>query len=91
MSYYNTYVALPVKQPALEAPTNVLIMVPTPLIDVTFPCCPGCEVLNELVTKLVPIEEDHPVVLPYKNQGWATRMAVVHTGQHAHQGGRSDH
>ena len=40
-------------------------MVPTLLIDETFLCCPGCKVLNEPVTELVPIEEDHPVILPW--------------------------
>ena len=64
MSYYNAYVASPVEQPALEVPTNIPIVVPTLPIDATFPCCPGCEVLNELVTKVVLIEEDHPIVLP---------------------------
>ena len=66
-------------------------MVPTPPIDATFPCCPGCEVLNEPVTELIPIEEDHPVMLPCDNQGRGMRMAVVHSGQHAHCGGCSDH
>ena len=55
-----------------------------------FPCCPGYEVLNEPVTKLVPIEEDHPVVVPRNNQSRGARMAAVHSGQHAHCGGRSD-
>ena len=71
MSYYDAYVALPVKQLALEALTDVLIIVPMPPIDVTFPCCPSCEVLNELVTKLVSIKEDHPIMLPCNNQGRA--------------------
>ena len=48
---------------------DVPIVVPTPLVNTTFPCCPGCEALNELVTKLVPIEEDHPVTLPHNSQG----------------------
>ena len=51
------------EQAAPERPTNVPIVVPSPPIDVTFPCCPGCKVLNEPVTKLVPIEEEHPVNL----------------------------
>ena len=68
-SYYDTYVALLVEQPVPEAPTDVPIVVPTPPIDVTFPCCPGCKVLNEPVTELVLIEEDHPIVLLHNNQG----------------------
>ena len=50
----------------------------------TFQCCPGCEVLNEPVTELVPIEEDHPIVLPRNNQGQAMRIGAVCTGQCAH-------
>ena len=65
-------------QPSPEHPTDVPIMVSTPPINGTFPCCPGCEVLNKPVTELVPIEEDHPIALPQDNQGWATRMAMVH-------------
>ena len=57
------------EQAAPERPTDVPIVVPTPLVDATFPCCPGCEVLNEPVTELVPIEEDHPVAVPHDNQG----------------------
>ena len=53
--------------------------------------CPGCEVLNEPVTELVPIEEEHPVSLPRNNQGQGARMASVRSGQHARHGGRSDH
>ena len=69
---------------------DVPIMVPTPLIDATFLCCPGCKVLNELVTKLVPIEEEHPIMLPHDNQGRGMRMATVCSGQRARRGGRSD-
>ena len=65
-------------------------MVPTLSINSTFPCCPGCEVLNEPVTELVPIEEDHPVMLPHNNQGRGARMATVCSGQCACCGGRSD-
>ena len=54
---------------APEHPMDVPIVVPTLLIDMMFPCCPGCETLNEPVTELVPIEEDHPVTLPRNNQG----------------------
>ena len=57
------------EQAAPEHPTDVPIVVPTPPINAAFPCCPGCEVLNEPVTELVPIEEDHPVTLPHNNQG----------------------
>ena len=78
------------KQPAPECSTDVPIVVPTPPINATFPCCPGCEVLNEPVTELVPIEEEHPVTLPHDNQGQGTRMAVVGSGQHARRGGCSD-
>ena len=78
------------EQAAPECPTNVPIIVPSPPIDATFPCCPGCEVLNKPVTDLVPIEEEHPVSLPRDNQGRGARMAAVHFGQHAHRGGRSD-
>ena len=70
--------------------TDVPIMVPTPPIDATFPHCPGREVLNEPVTELVPIEEDHLVALPRDNQGQGTRMAMVCSGQHACRGGHSD-
>ena len=66
-------------------------MVPTPLIDATFLCCPGCEVLNEPVTELVPIKEEHPVALPRDNQGQGARMATVRSSQCARCGGRSDH
>ena len=90
-SYYDAYVTSVVEQPALEAPTNILIVVPTPLINAMFLCCPGCEIPNKLVMELVPIKEDHPIELPHNNQCQATRMGVVHTGQHAHQGGHSDH
>ena len=79
------------EQAALEHPTDVPIMVPTPPIDATFLCCPGYKTLNEPVTELVPIEEDHPVTLPRNNQGQGTRMAMVCSSQHAHRGGRSDH
>ena len=57
------------EQAVPECPTDVPIVVPTPPIDATFPCCPGCEVLNKPVTELVPIEEEHPVSLPRDNQG----------------------
>ena len=57
------------EQATLEHPTNVPIVVPSPPIDATFPCCPGCEVLNKPVTELVPIEEEHPVSLPHDSQG----------------------
>ena len=73
-----------------ERPTDVPIVVPTPPIDATFPCCPGCEVLNEPVTELVPIEEDYPVAVPHNNQGRGARMAAVHSGQRTHRGRRSD-
>ena len=78
------------EQAAPEHPTDVPIVVPTLPIDATFPCCPGCEVLNEPVTELVPIEEEHPVSLPRDNQGQGARMAAVHSGQRACRGGHSD-
>ena len=78
------------EQAAPERPTDVPIMVPSPSIDATFPCCPGCEVLNEPVTELVPIEEEHPVSLPRDNQGRGARMAAVRSGQRARRGGHSD-
>ena len=78
------------EQAVPERPTNILIVVPSPPIDATFPCCPGCEVLNEPVTELVPIEEEHPVSLPRDNQGQGAKMAVVCSGQRARRGGRSD-
>ena len=89
--YFEAY-AKPVvpEQAALERPTDIPIIVPTPPINATFPCCPGCKVLNELVTELVPIEEEHPVALPWDNQGRGARMATVHSGQYAHRGGHSD-
>ena len=69
---------------------DIPIMVPTPSIDATFPCCSGCKVLNEPVTELVPIEEEHPVTVPCNNQGRGARMAVVRSGQHTRRGGCSD-
>ena len=87
MSYFKAYA----EPSAPECPTDVLIVVPTPAIDATFPCCPGCEVLNEPVTELVPIEEEHLVTLPHDNQGRGMRMAVVRSGQRTRHGGRSDH
>ena len=78
------------KQAAPERLTDVPIVVPTPPIDATFPCCPSCEVLNEPVTELIPIEEEHPVSLPCDNQGQGAKMAAVHSGQHARRGGCSD-
>ena len=78
------------KQPAPECSTDVPIMVPTPPINVTFPCCLGCEVLNKPVTKLVPIKEEHPMVLPCDNQGQGARIATVCSGQCACHGGHSD-
>ena len=50
----------------------------------------GCEVLNEPVTELVPIEEDHPIMVPRDNQGQGARMASVRAGQCACCGGCSD-
>ena len=78
------------EQVAPERPTDVPIVVPSPPVDATFPCCPGCEVLNKPVTELVPIEEEHPVSLPRDNQGRGARMAAVHSGQRARHGGCSD-
>ena len=78
------------EQATPEHPTDVPIVVPSPPVDTMFPCCPGCEVLNEPVTKLVPIEEEHPISLPCDNQGRGARMAAVRSGQHARRGGRSD-
>ena len=92
MLYFEAYAepSIP-KQGASERPTNIPIVVPTPPIDSTFPCHPSCEALNELVTKLVPIEEEHPVALPHDNQGQGVRMAMVRSGQCACHGGHSDH
>ena len=91
MSYFEAYAEPSVsEQAAPECPTDVPIVVPTPPIDATFPCCPGCEVLNEPVMELVPIEEDHLVSFPRDNQGQGARMAAVHSGQHARRGCRSD-
>ena len=91
MSYFEAYAEPSVpEQAAPERPTDVLIVVPSPPVDATFPCCPGCEVLNEPVTELVPIEEEHPISLLRDNQGRGARMAAVHSGQRACRGGRSD-
>ena len=91
MSYFKAYAEPSVpEQAAPERPTDIPIVVPSPPIDATFPCCPDCEILNEPVTELVPIEEDHPVSLPRDNQGQGARMAVVRFGQCARHGGRSD-
>ena len=91
-SYFEAYTESSVpEQPTAEHPMDVPIVVPTPLIDVTFLCCPGCEVLNEPVTELVLIKEDHLVALSCNNQGQGIRMATVHSGQHACHGGHSDH
>ena len=89
--YFEAYAKPSVpEQSALEHLTDVPIVVLTPPIDATFPCCLGCKVLNEPVTELVPIEEDHPVTLPCDNQGQGAQMAVVRSGQRARRGGRSD-
>ena len=70
MLYFEAYAEPGVpEQAAPECSTDVPIVVLTPPIDATFLCCPGCEVLNEPVTELVPIEEDHLVTLPCDNQG----------------------
>ena len=70
MLYFEAYAEPSVpKQATPERPMDVPIVVPTLLINATFPCCSGCEVLNEPVTKLIPIEEDHLVMLPCNNQG----------------------
>ena len=91
MSYFEAYAEPSVpEQAAPERPMDVPIVVPTPLINATFPCYPVCEVLNKPVTELVPIEEDHPITLPCNNQGRGARMATVCSGQHARCGGRSD-
>ena len=89
MSNFKAYAEPSVpEQAAPERPTDVPIVVLTPPIDATFPCCLGCEVLNEPVTELVPIKEEHPVTLPHNNQG--ARMATVCSGQRARRGGHSD-
>ena len=68
--YFEAYAELSVPEQATpECPTDVPIVVPMPLIDTSFLCCPGCKVLNKLVTELVPIEEEHLVALPCDNQG----------------------
>ena len=91
MSYFKAYAKLSMpEQAAPKHPTDVPIVVLTPPIDATFPCCPGCETLNKPVTELVPIKEEHPVTLPCNNQGQSVRMAMVHSGQHACCGGHSD-
>ena len=90
-SYFEAYAEPSVpKQAAPERLTDVPIVVPTPPIDASFPCCPGCEVLNKPVTELVSIEEEHPIMLPCNNQGQGARMAMVCSGQRACRGGRSD-
>ena len=78
------------EQAAPEHPTDVSIVVPSPPIDASFPCCPGCEVLSEPVTELVPIEEDHPIMVPRNNQGRGAQMAAVCSGQRTRRGGHSD-
>ena len=78
------------EQAAPERPTDVPIVVPSLPVDAMFPCCPGCEVLNEPVTELVPIEEERPVSLPRDNQGRGASMAAVRSGQRACRGGHSD-
>ena len=68
MSYFEAYADPSVpEQAAPERPTDILIIVPTPPINAMFPCCPGCEALNEPVTELILIEEDHPVTVPCNN------------------------
>ena len=90
-SYFEVYAKLSIPEQATpKRPTDTPIVVPTPPINATFPCCLGCEVLNKPVTELVPIEEDHLVALPRNNQGQGTRMAMVCSGQRAHCGGHSD-
>ena len=91
MLYFEAYAEPNVpEQAAPERPTDVPIVVPSPPIDALFPCCPGCEVLSELVTELVPIEEDHPIAVPCDNQGRGAWMAAVRSSQRARRGGRSD-
>ena len=91
MSYFEAYAELSIpEQAALECPTDVPIVVPTPPIDAMFPCYPGCEVLNEPVAVLVPIEEEHPITLPHNNQGRGMRIAMVCSDQCAWCGGHSD-
>ena len=91
-SYFEAYAEPSVSnQPTPEPLIDVPIVVLTPPIDGTFLCCPSCEALNEPVTELVPIEEDHPVALPRDNQGQGAQMAMVRSGQRAHHGGHSDH
>ena len=91
MLYFKAYAEPSIsEQAAPECPMDIPIVIPTPPIDTTFLCCPGCEVLNEPVTELVPIEEEHPVALPCDNQGQGVRMAMVCSGQCAHHGGHSD-
>ena len=90
-SYFEAYAEPSVPEQAVpERPTDVPIVIPSLPIDASFPCCPGCEVLNEPVTELVPIEEEHPVNLPRDNQGRGAGMAAVRSGQRARRGGCSD-
>ena len=90
-SYFEAYAELSVpEQAALEYPTDVPIVVPTLLVDMTFLYCPECKMLKKPVTELVPIEEEYPIVLPCNNQGQGTRMATVRSGQCACCGGCSN-
>ena len=91
MLYFEAYAEPSVpEQAAPEHPTDVPIVVPTLPINAMFPCCLGCEVLNEPVTELVPIEEEHLVMLPRDNHGRGVRMAVVRSGPRACCGGHSN-
>ena len=69
------------EQPAPEVPTNVPIVVPSPVIEHGFPCYLRCKVLNDKQVPLVPINDPVPEILMRNNQERSARMQVVHSRQ----------
>ena len=62
-SYFKAYGELPaIEQPSPESLTDVLIVVPTPLIDVTFPCC--VRICNPTTQLCSQVEPNGPICSP---------------------------
>ena len=89
-SLYASYHTPPIAgQPALEAPTDVPVVVPSPQIEQVKTCCPGCEDLDLSQVPLILVEM--PMRNPFDvNQGRAACCQAVRYGQHAHRGGHTD-
>ena len=68
-----------------KAPTDVPIVVPSPLVDWARTCCPGCEGIDLAQVPLLPVE------VPMENPFVVEEPAVAVRGQCAcRSGGRSD-